>query len=147
MTCENLQSRLSAYLDGELSGRDMLAVRSHVHECPECAQVLEIERTMKEALASLPAVEPPADFEARLMNAVFDSQPKTTRVWRLGAALVATSAVACAATLVYLRVSHSAPQTVATGDNGRFELQRNEVMAASQDPYGGGNMVITASMK
>jgi len=146
MNCENLQSRLSAYLDGELSGRDMLAVRSHIHQCPECAQILEIERMTKEAIGGLQTIEPPVGFEERLVANVFKTEQKSPRVWRLGFALVATSAIACAATLGYLRMSHPSAPTIATGDSGRFEDQRNPAMTAGADPLGGGNMVITATM-
>lgn len=145
MNCEMLQSRLSAYLDGELSGRDMLAIRSHIHQCPECAQVLEIERMTKEALSGIPTIEPPADFEERLIAKVMAQPTRSSRTWQLGAAFVMTSVAACAVTLGYLQSSKTSvkPPTVASS----FELQKQEALDASYDPYNGGMPVITASKR
>ena len=145
MNCEMLQSRLSAYLDGELSGRDMLAVRSHVHQCPECAKVLEIERLTKEAIAGIPTIEPPADFEERLVAKVMANPIRTTRTWQIGAAFVMTSVAACAITLGYLQTSKS--KVTAPTVANTFEAQKQEAIDASYDPYGGAMPVITASKK
>lgn len=141
MNCEMLQSRLSAYLDGELSGRDMMAIRSHIHLCPECAGILEIERLTKEALAGVPAVEPPADFEERLVSAVMAAPVRANRTWRIGMALVMTSVAACAITLGYLRANRTsvAEPTVANS----YESQRAEAMMAGWDPFAGGSTVMT----
>jgi anti-sigma factor RsiW len=141
MNCEMLQSRLSAYLDGELSGRDMLAIRSHLHQCPECANILEIERLTKEALAGIPTLEPPADFEERLVAKVMASPVRATRAWQFGAAFVMTSVAAFAVTLGYLQASKSTSPTPTVANT--YEAQKAEVIMTQWDPYGGGMPVIT----
>lgn len=143
MTCEMLQSRLSAYLDGELAGRDMMAIRTHVHQCPECAQILEIERMTKEALAGIPSVEPPADFEERLIATVMAAPVRKSRNLQIGFAFAMTTALTCALTLGYLRASKpeaSAPTVAST-----YESKLNEAYMAGWDPYGGGSPVVTPS--
>ena len=142
MNCEVLQSRLSAYLDGELSGRDMLAIRSHIHQCPECATILEIERITKEALAGVPAIEPPADFEERLVAHVMRTPVRSNRTFQIGLAFVMTSAAACAITLGYLQSTKTSPKNAPTVASS-YEYQRNEALMAGWDPAGGGSPVIT----
>lgn len=145
MTCEMLQSRLSAYLDGELSGRDMQAFRAHLHQCPECAQILEIERITKEVLAGAPMIEPPADFEERLIAKVMSEPVRVNRSWRVATAFMMTSVAACAMTLAYLRANR--PEASAPTASNMYESQREEAMMAGWDPYGGGSTVITPNKR
>jgi anti-sigma factor RsiW len=70
MNCRYVQSRLSCYIDGELSGREMILIRRHLDFCRSCDSELESLRATKQLLGSLgvPAVRP--DFEERLVQGV-----------------------------------------------------------------------------
>jgi len=136
---------MSAYLDGELSGRDMQAFRAHLHLCPECAQILEIEKVTKEALASMPTIEPPAGFEERLFAHVMVEPVRKSRTWQLATVFTMTSVAACAITLAYLR-SDNKEQSAPTVVN-MYESQRDEAMMVGWDPYGGGSPVITPTKR
>ncbi len=70
MNCKHIQSVLSAYIDGELPGDEMLAVRSHIHDCSVCSNELESCRKLKMLLSSLPHVEPDNYLEEKLLNCV-----------------------------------------------------------------------------
>jgi anti-sigma factor RsiW len=74
LNCRQSERLLSAFADQELTGRQMLEVRDHVSRCPDCARELEALRSVKEALAALPAPEPDPGLEGRLKTAVFSGR-------------------------------------------------------------------------
>lgn len=53
---------ISAYIDGELTGAEMLCIRRHLSECVECAREYESMLGLKEAMARLRTVLPRRDF-------------------------------------------------------------------------------------
>jgi len=59
MLCSRVQNLLSAYLDRELTGADMLDVRHHLARCPECRAehdgLLRVKRLMGRLAAGEPA--------------------------------------------------------------------------------------------
>lgn len=65
MTCSKAQSLMSAYVDGELGGRDMLEMRRHVCSCSACEAEERQVKWVKQ-VAAMPVPEPPEGFEARL---------------------------------------------------------------------------------
>lgn len=67
MTGGHAEDALSALVDGELDPEEEAAVRSHVAECPTCAEELEGIRRSRRAVRLLPAVDVPADVTARLL--------------------------------------------------------------------------------
>lgn len=80
MNCQISQNSLSAYLDRELPGDEMLSVRSHVERCAECQAELESLRRMKSALGSLPMAEPREGLESEILRRVRAEQPAAPRV-------------------------------------------------------------------
>jgi len=52
MSCDDLNSLLGPFLDGELSTRDEAAVRAHVASCDRCAGRLEALRALQGAVRS-----------------------------------------------------------------------------------------------
>lgn len=58
MNCRYVQSRLSAYLDAELSGTEQQQIRSHLEQCIECSLELESLRQTKRILRQIPIVAP-----------------------------------------------------------------------------------------
>jgi anti-sigma factor RsiW len=61
-----VRSLLSAYLDSELNGYEMLAVREHLSRCNDCADERESLRSVKLMLSSLPQREPRAEFDTQV---------------------------------------------------------------------------------
>ena len=97
MNCKAIQLRLSAYLDGELTGYDMIEIRNHVNSCAACSNCAEELRTTKKLLCGMPEVEPDPEFIQRLNQAIF-SAPKKSPYRPASLALVA--GIAFVATLV-----------------------------------------------
>lgn len=73
MTCEHVQKRLTAYLDGELDGDRGSVVRGHLRACATCRQIASDEAALRDGLRQLPPVDPPASLwagvQARLAEA------------------------------------------------------------------------------
>jgi hypothetical protein len=86
ITCETIQPRLTAYLDGELADESGSFVRGHLRECAACRQVARDEAVLRDGLRTLPPVDPPpslwAGVQARLAAAeVADAhKPRWRRV-------------------------------------------------------------------
>jgi len=72
-TCETIQPRLTAYLDGELADEHGSVVRGHLRECAACRQSARDEAALRDGLRMLPPVDPPqalwAGVQARLAAA------------------------------------------------------------------------------
>ena len=64
-----MQSKLGAYLDGELSRRDQIEVESHLETCQACRDELEELRQLSHLLRAAPQPDftPALDFKAQLM--------------------------------------------------------------------------------
>jgi len=62
MNCRRVVSLMSAYVDGELTGVEMLEIRRHISECEECAQEHDAVRLTKQAVSRLRTVAPREDF-------------------------------------------------------------------------------------
>lgn len=67
MVCGRVSNLLSAYLDLELTGYEMLAVRHHLRGCSECRADYEALAQVRRLLGALPAVPPRAGGEERAL--------------------------------------------------------------------------------
>lgn len=138
MNCKSVQNILSAYLDAELSGNEMLRVQKHLESC-ECCRQEETELLMlKDFLTSTPAVEPPSDFEERLCSAIFAPKKTETARWMESWSFVSGVALITAATtLLVINHVHSVQAISAEPRADRVmarELQRDQTLAGS-DPF------------
>jgi hypothetical protein len=102
---EHAGDLLSALLDGELASTEAAAVRLHVGECADCARELDDVRVARRLVRELPAVEPPADFLAALLDdadgTVVELEPRRRRrASRLAGMAAATVGVAAAVAVV-----------------------------------------------
>jgi anti-sigma factor RsiW len=107
--CRDIQPLFGAYLDGELTEREIEDIDSHGETCADCAQALREEAVfltrIKKELATPPA---PEDFKKRLAQKLdgVDREVKTAvRRQRIAWALPGGSALAAAAALVLFVVS------------------------------------------
>jgi hypothetical protein len=70
MNCRYVESRLSCYVDGELTGREMLLIREHLASCPECDHQVQEFASMKQVLGSLQTPLVRSGFEDELVTKV-----------------------------------------------------------------------------
>lgn len=66
MSCEEVLSKLYAYLDKETDGPTEADIDAHLHECRECFSRAEFEKALKKKVASAVEVETPGDTRSRL---------------------------------------------------------------------------------
>jgi anti-sigma factor RsiW len=93
---------MSAYVDGELTGVEMLDIRRHLTECSECEKEYQAVLFTKQAVSRLISVEPRKDFVAMLMSnldvvQVSPYQKAANSLWRLVHTKMAPVAAAAAA--------------------------------------------------
>ncbi|HLL21839.1 MAG TPA: zf-HC2 domain-containing protein [Kofleriaceae bacterium] len=64
MTCDDVRTRLTAYLDGDLDPDRGTVVRGHLRTCEACRVVATQEATLRDSLRALPTVDPPSTMWA-----------------------------------------------------------------------------------
>ncbi|HET6456534.1 MAG TPA: zf-HC2 domain-containing protein [Armatimonadota bacterium] len=68
MNCHKVQSLMSAYVDSEIPGVEMLAVRQHLNQCSECNREFEALLRIKRAFGTLQPRRPVADLPIRIFQ-------------------------------------------------------------------------------
>ena len=118
MNHEEWKLRLSALLDGELTGAEREETLKHLDGCEACQSYFAELNAMRDALNGMDEIEPPAGFAAGVMqrlhegsrgNAWAAPKPKR-RIPRAWAGMAAcAAAVLLAVTLPRMRMGSSAP--------------------------------------
>lgn len=135
MNCNNVQARISAYLDNELSGREMLALRAHLSACPICTEELRCVQVVKHLVSSVPVPGPSADFEERLVSRVLAVPPLVEKRLSL-AAFTGIAAVSMLATIMLLNLMRTPAPAALDGheDMATQIMRRDRAFSASSDP-------------
>ncbi len=84
MNCRYVQSRLSAYVDVELSGHEQQQIRAHLEQCLVCSCEYENLRKTKLLLRQLPTVVPPKAPDIVWNSLRQHSQPPKRPLIRFG---------------------------------------------------------------
>jgi len=84
MKCALAKSLLSAYLDGALTGKQMLALSAHLRGCGECSASNAGLRGTQRLLAGLGPRKAPADLELKLRLAISREAARTQNLWLHG---------------------------------------------------------------
>src|SRR5688572_17325225 len=111
ITCEHVDSLLSAWLEGDLGDADRRAVDSHLRECLRCAKIVRDIEAIRHDAANLPEVAPTRDLwagiaariEAPVIDLTTRQAPARTpqrRNWQMAAAAVLLMAVSSGVTYV-----------------------------------------------
>ena len=108
MTCTELETRLDAWLDGDLAPGEHEAVAAHLAGCPACAALHTDLVALRERARAAPreVAPPPAVWEAVARVASHESRgrsPAPWRPWLLAAAAVALVVASSLATVLVLR--------------------------------------------
>lgn len=119
MNCRRVSSLISAYIDGELTGVEMLEIRRHLDGCRACMLQYESLRYTKQLLSCLKYVEPRPGLTSELCARLDDIEiPGYQRVWHritgyghlhMRVTPIAASCTAVGALLLLL-LSHSVKQ-------------------------------------
>lgn len=78
MNCRKVQNLISAYVDSELPGVEMLAVRQHLSDCPECNSEFESLLRIKRAYGRMRPQSPSPALAERIYREL-DALSQTPR--------------------------------------------------------------------
>lgn len=70
MNCTDIKTLLDDHLDNDLLVHEQRAIEMHINNCSACQQSKKDAQVVREALASLPVVDPSIDFEQRVFAQV-----------------------------------------------------------------------------
>lgn len=134
MNCQFAQNRLSAYLDRELTGDQMMAVRSHIELCGECQSELASMKAVKHGLRDLPMIEPRETLAADILRKTREDRRESAPV-PFGL-MVATSVAAAVLAVLLFNVffgPRTGPQYV--DQDSRFDAASDS--AVTSPDFGG----------
>lgn len=129
ITCEHVDSVLSAWLEGDLSDAEHRAIDAHLRECLRCASLVRDIESIRRDASNLPALSPSRDLwdgiAARIEAPVIDLQSRAPRApvrrtWNLAAAAVVLMAASSGLTYMLTSEQRSAisdQQVVASPDS------------------------------
>ena len=111
ITCEHVDSLLSAWFEGDLGDADRRAVDSHLRECLRCAKIVRDIEGIRHDATNLPELAPTRDLwagiaariEAPVIDLTTRQAPARTpqrRTWQMAAAAVLLMAVSSGVTYV-----------------------------------------------
>lgn len=70
MRCEEIQERLSAYLDAEVESAEWLAIENHLESCERCRREMELLHQTISPLHALEEVPVSANFRAKVQRVI-----------------------------------------------------------------------------
>ncbi|MEW6049966.1 MAG: zf-HC2 domain-containing protein [Candidatus Zixiibacteriota bacterium] len=79
MRCRKVRSYLSAYSNGEMTGRDLVAVREHLSTCAACRREESAFSSIRQTLPTLATPAISADFNTKLLNRIARERFAETR--------------------------------------------------------------------
>jgi anti-sigma factor (TIGR02949 family) len=141
MSCNTVQSKLSAYVDGEMSGLEMQAIRKHVHQCDDCQALVDNLKSVQMVLRGLPPTpEAPENLPDRISASI-----KSTRRSYFRFALVAAIPLLAFAVIFYPR--HT-PNTTQDRDLViHRQLAKDQIFDAGTDSTSGASLVHYANLE
>lgn len=131
MNCRTSQALLSAYIDRELSGHQMLAMRQHLASCRVCAHEFEMLREVKQFVGTISVPEPSEQLLGKLQASISSTSrvPESSRL-RSRFMLASTIAAAIAGAVLLQRYTNSGHGTTATSEVARFDVNMDQAYAA-----------------
>ena len=80
MSCEKMETRILAYVDGRLKESERGEMEKHLDGCPACRLRVNEFRAVTGLLDELPVIEPSGAFNARV-HALVAAEPQKRRGW------------------------------------------------------------------
>jgi anti-sigma factor RsiW len=127
---------LSAYIDRELSGEEMLELRKALRDNPYLQAEYESLKAVKTSLSQSANPEPPAELEDRLVASVLHKEPKRQLLGGLGVALASSVATAAAAFAILSLIGNTAPGQPNAQPEAVVDTDADLNYASGSDPFG-----------
>jgi anti-sigma factor RsiW len=80
MSCEKMETRILAYVDGRLKDTERAEMDKHLGGCSACRVRVNEFRAVTDLLDELPVIEPSGAFNARV-HALIAAEPEKRRGW------------------------------------------------------------------
>jgi len=80
MSCEKMETRILAYVDGRLKESESAEMDKHLGGCAACRVRVNEFRAVASLLDELPVIEPSGAFDARV-HALIAAEPEKRRGW------------------------------------------------------------------
>jgi hypothetical protein len=80
--CEDIEKRLSAYLEGDVDPKEQMLIEEHLAVCGQCSRTLEGIKKTIELVRNLEEVEPPPWLKQKIMAHVREEAEKRTGIFR-----------------------------------------------------------------
>src|SRR5262245_15020753 len=129
MSCERMESRILAYMDGRLSESERAEVQKHLDACAVCRVRATEFSSVNDLLDELPMIEPSPAFDVRV-RARIAAEPVRQSLWaRLWAAISPSPGIAFVAAMLLLAAVFVSYRT----DNGTPPIPVPQVEAGLQD--------------
>ncbi len=147
MNCRGVESKISAYLDGELGGYEMLTLRDHLSQCKSCSREMETIRAAKQIMSAIPDTAPDPEFFARLRTNVLEGSNPRRELFPWGHLAIVGSLAAACAVVIFVRMqrSHVAPNVAPKQEIASFDLNRDQAYVDGADSWGGRAPIVPAS--
>lgn len=100
MSCHRVRNHISAYLDRELTGNEMLEVREHIRWCDDCRAEYHNLQQVKSLVRSIPELTPDQDVMTRLRSRIEAERRSPQRLFRGPMSVVVSTVAAAVAALV-----------------------------------------------
>lgn len=131
--CDEIQEKISALVDGEISESEKAEIEAHIEVCGECRAVFEAFTAVSEALCQQEEI--PEGLHEKIMGGIKAEEKKKKAPWKkiipLAACLVLVIFGA-----VSLRVRENALTDKAAVEQNRYDCETDETEAFTADSRG-----------
>lgn len=152
MQCEHVRSRFSDYLDGAVTGREMMEISAHMEQCKSCASEFAIWRGMQRSLSMIGTAKAPDNLGLKLRLAISREKVKDTITWkdrldllwsnsvrpfalRTAAGLASAIVVVGGVLGMLTAVTPTAPSVLADDDLGAYTQPRYKYSAVNMEGF------------
>ncbi len=82
MQCNDIQEKLSAYIDGDISSEERMLIEEHLKSCQQCNETLAEMKKTTECVRDLGDIEPPAWLTQKIMTKIRSEAGKEKSIWQ-----------------------------------------------------------------
>jgi hypothetical protein len=82
MQCNDIQEKLSAYIDGDISSGERRLIEEHLKSCQQCNETLADLRKTTECVRDLGDIEPPAWLTQKIMTKIRSEAGRQKSIWQ-----------------------------------------------------------------
>ncbi|MFZ3122694.1 MAG: DUF2275 domain-containing protein [Thermodesulfovibrionales bacterium] len=82
MQCNDIQEKLSVYIDGDISSEERMLIDEHLKSCEQCKETLAEMKKTTEYVRGLGDIEPPAWLTQKIMTKIRSEAGREKSIWQ-----------------------------------------------------------------